>query len=197
MSDDPGPVPQWGQGTDIGGSVSVEEYLRMMGHHVVTPEEFLKGGSLPGGSIVPAHIQRVTHSYFVHYPDHEPRAGDPNYADFHHWREATKATARCVVGQHRDDYSDCFPGPKNWPIGLEVHHSHIEFAIQNGIDLAWLEKDYPGVSNMSEVGKWVESAANLEWRCVRHHRGVGGVHTVTASDYEGIKYFRDLTSAVA
>jgi hypothetical protein len=149
---------------------------------------------VPQKLLVPAHAQRVTHAYMVHYPEHEPRRGDPNYKDFHAFREATKATAKCLVGEHRNDYSECFPGPNNWPTGLEVHHSHIEFSIQNGIDLKWLEVDYPGISNPDEIGAWVESSKNLEWRCVRHHRGDAGVHTVTASDYEGIKYVRNLTS---
>jgi hypothetical protein len=76
---------------------------------------------------------------------------------------------------------------------LELHHAHIEFALINAIDLAWLEVDYPGVSDPNQVGIWVESAANLEWLCLRHHRGSGGVHTVTASDFEGLKYVRNLT----
>lgn len=143
---------------------------------------------------IPAHVQKVSHSYLVHYPDHDPRQEDPHYKDFNHFRETTKATAKCLVGQHRGDYSECYPPPAHWPIGLEVHHSHIEFSLQNGIDLTWLEVDYPGVSDPNTVGAWVESAKNLEWRCVFHHRGAGGVHTVTASDYEGVKYVRGLTS---
>lgn len=104
------------------------------------------------------------------------------------------ATAKCIVGEHRNDYSECQPGPEHWPLGLELHHSHIEFALMNGVDLVWLEVDYPGVSDPKQLGAWVESGANLEFRCVFHHRGVGGVHTVTASDYEGLKYVRKLTS---
>jgi hypothetical protein len=151
---------------------------------------------LPPGLSVPAHDQTVTHRYIVHYPEHDEREKDPHYKDFHHFRETTKATAKCLVGLHRNDYSECFPGPEHWPVGLEVHHSHIEFALQNGVDLRWLEVDYPGVSNPDEIGAWVESAANLEWRCVRHHRGDGGVHSLTASDYEGVRYVRGLTSHV-
>jgi hypothetical protein len=150
-----------------------------------------------GFMVVRPHIQKVTHSYLVHYPEHEARRDDPHYADFHHFRESTKAAAKCLVGEHRNDYSECYPPPEHWPIGLEVHHSHIEFALQNGVDLAWLEVDYPGISDSKMVGAWVESAANLEWRCVRHHRGDAGVHTVTASDYEGVKYVKGLTSTVA
>ena len=78
--------------------------------------------------------------------------------------------------------------------GLELHHAHIEFALQNGVELAWLEADYPGVSDPDTIGMWVESAKNLTWLCERHHRGDGGVHTLTASDYEAEKYVKGLTS---
>jgi hypothetical protein len=152
--------------------------------------------SRTGRIIVPAHVQKVSHEYYIAYPDHEPRESDPNYVDFNHYRKAHVATAKCIVGEHRNDYSECVPGPEHWPIGLELHHSHIEFALMNGVDLVWLEVDYPGVSDAKQLGAWVESAENLEFRCVFHHRGVGGVHTVTASDYEGLRYVRKLTSKV-
>jgi len=131
------------------------------------------------------HDQVVTNSYIVHYPAHEPREGDKNYKDFEAYRKATAGTAVCSLGQHRGDFSDCAGG-------LELHHAHIEFSLQNGVDLAWLEKDYPGVSNPDEVGKWVESADNLMWLCEKHHRGVGGIHHASASDFEAEKYVRNL-----
>lgn len=136
----------------------------------------------------PAHDQTETHRYVIRYPEHEPRESDPHYVDFHHYRESTKATAKCAVGEHRDDYSECHPPPEHWPTGLQLHHSHIEFALQNGVDLKWLEKDYPGVSNPTEVGAWVESAANLTWLCEKHHIGENGVHVLTSSDYEAERY---------
>ena len=80
--------------------------------------------------------------------------------------------------------------------GLELHHSHIEFALQNEIDLAWLEKDYPGVSDPTTVGKWVESGQNLIFYCEKHHRGAGGVHNADASDWEGEHYIRNLIEPV-
>jgi hypothetical protein len=64
--------------------------------------------------------------------------------------------------------------------------------MQNGVDLALLEKDYPGVSNPDEVGAWVESGANFEWRCARHHRSHAGVHLVTVADDAAAKYIRNL-----
>jgi hypothetical protein len=68
----------------------------------------------------------------------------------------------------------------------------VEFSLQNGVDLTWLEQDYPGISNPDEVGSWVESAQNLQWLCLRHHRGLDGVHKLSASDFEAMKYVRGL-----
>ena len=136
---------------------------------------------------VPEHDQHISHAYTVHYPAHPPRKDDPHYTDFEEYRRRTKATAKCAVGQHRNDYSECKGG-------LELHHAHVEFALQNGVSLAWLEADYPGISDPNTVGAWVESAANLLWLCEFHHRGHGGVHVASASDFEAEKYVKGLIS---
>lgn len=130
---------------------------------------------------VPAHAQRTTHRYTVHYPAHPPRRGDPHYKDFEEYRRRTKPTASCALA-----YTGECDGE------LELHHSHVEFALQNGVELAWLERDFPGISDPSQVGAWVESAANLEWLCAAHHRGPGGVHIASASDWEAEHYIRNL-----
>jgi hypothetical protein len=132
-----------------------------------------------------AHDQAITHRYTVHYPAHPAREDDPHYVDFEHYRRQTKATAVCAMGEHRGDFSDCHGQ-------LELHHAHIEFSLQNGIDFKWLERDYPGISDPAQVGAWVESAANLVWLCESCHRGPGGVHVAAASDYEAEKYVRGL-----
>ena len=138
---------------------------------------------------VKAHDQTASHKYTMHYPDHPPREGDPHYRDFNEFHRRTKAAARCSIGEHRDDYSEC-----DLEHPLELHHAHVEFSLQNGVDLAWLEKDYPGISDPDSVGAWVESADNLVWLCRFHHRGHGGVHVAAASDYEAEKYVRGLIS---
>jgi hypothetical protein len=138
-------------------------------------------------SDVQAHEQATTHRYTMHYPSHPARKGDPHYVDFNAYRRRTKATARCAIGAHRNDFSECSGG-------LELHHAHVEFSLQNGIDLKWLEKDYPGISDPHQVGAWVESADNLQWLCEFHHRGHGGVHVASASDYEAERYVKGLIS---
>jgi hypothetical protein len=136
---------------------------------------------------VAAHTQVSSHKYLMHYPEHPARKDDPHYVDFEAYRKKTKTEAKCAIGEHRNDYSECSGG-------LELHHAHIEFSLQNGVDLKWLEADYPGISDPDHVGSWVESADNLLWLCEFHHRGHGGVHVATASDYEAEKYVRELIS---
>lgn len=139
--------------------------------------------------MVEAHEQISAHKYTMHYPEHPARTDDPHYVDFEHFRKQTKHSAKCAIGQHRNDYSECdLENP------LELHHAHVEFSLQNGVDLKWLEADYPGISDPLNVGAWVESADNLIWLCRFHHRGHGGVHVASASDYEAEKYVRGLIS---
>ena len=136
---------------------------------------------------VEEHDGNITHHYTIHYPAHPERTSDPHYKDFNAYRNRTKDTAKCAIGAHRNDFSEC--DLKN---PLELHHSHIEFSLQNGVELKWLEADYPGVSDPDTVGAWIETAANLEWLCLFHHRGHGGVHTAAYADVEAEKYVRGL-----
>lgn len=141
-------------------------------------------------TIIAAHSQVIAHRYEVRYPAHPARADDPHYRDFEEIRRRWQADPerwRCAIGAHRDDFSEC---DNDHP--LELHHDHVEFSLQNGVNLAWLEKDYEGISNPDEVGAWVESAANLVVLCRFHHRGHGGVHVASASDYEAERYVRGL-----
>lgn len=135
----------------------------------------------------PEHDQAETKHYIVHFPDHPERKSDVHYKDFSAYRRRTQKTAKCAIGLHRNDFSECKGG-------LELHHSHVEFALQNGVDLAWLEVDYPGISDPDHVGAWVESATNLEWLCLEHHRGAHGVHLLSSSDFEANRYVRGLIS---
>lgn len=139
---------------------------------------------------VAAHDQRVTHSYVVHYPAHEPRAQDPHRHDFEEYKRRRRADGsyHCdfAVAHRGGDFSECDQAHP-----LEAHHQHIEFALQNGVDITLLEADFPGIS-AQEIGAWIDSADNLELLCVAHHRGHSGVHVASAADFEGEKYVRRL-----
>lgn len=136
---------------------------------------------------VAAHTAATTRRYTMHYPEHPHRPDDPHYRDFEAYRSRTKATARCAFGTEIGDDLDC-----DLTRPLELHHAHVEFALQNGVSLARLEHLYPGISNPDEIGSWVESAPNLVWLCAWHHRGHGGVHVAAAADYEASKLVQGL-----
>ena len=149
---------------------------------------------------VPAHSQPQTHHYIMHFPAHPARESDPHYLDFNAFHRAQRATARCYIGEHigwgdcRDSEMNLCPPPVDGgqQPGLELHHTHVEFSLQNGISLEALEKDYPGISDATAVGAWIESATNFRWLCAWHHRGSAGAHTASHSDWEGSQYVQGL-----
>ena len=149
---------------------------------------------------VPAHQQKVSHSYWISYPEHPARNDDPHYVDFNHYHKLHRATARCYIGDHigfgdcRDAQSHPCPPPDDGgeQPGLELHHAHVEFSLQNGVSLTALEKDFPGISDATDVGAWVESDANFRWYCAYHHRSPAGAHSASHSDFEASIYVQGL-----
>jgi len=133
-----------------------------------------------------AHSQKTSHNYTMHYPEHPPRTNDPHYVDFEHYRKTHIKDAKCAFYDSAN-VEEC-------TTQLELHHKIIEFSLQNGVDFAVLEKDFPGISNPNEVGAWVETDKNFEWLCSFHHRGHGGVHVASSSDFEAERYVKDLIS---
>lgn len=142
---------------------------------------------------VAAHDQKFTHRYVVSFPAHEPRADDPHRADFDEYKRRRRAngTYYCdFAKEHRNgDTSEC-----DLEHPLECHHSVIELALANGVDLALLEADYPGVSQIG-IGAWIDSDPNLCLLCQVHHRTYAGVHMLSHSDYVASEYVRNLTKA--
>lgn len=145
---------------------------------------------------IPAHEQTITHHYAIAYPEHEPRDQDPWAQDFREWKRRRKAsfTNWCdFAHEHRDgDTSEC---DNEHP--LEAHHKHIEFALKNGLlvpeNFALFEAAFPGIT-LDQVGEWIDSDANLELLCVAHHRGHGGKHIASVSDFEAELFIRNLIS---
>jgi hypothetical protein len=152
-------------------------------------------------SAVAAHTAVQSHHYTVHFPPHPARTNDPHYKDFNAYHTKNRPTARCYVGE-RIGFDECKDAQGNAVTidgngeqsGIELHHAHIEFSLQNGVDLAALEKDYPGISDPNTVGAWVETGANFRWLCVFHHRAAGGAHTASHSDWEAEQYVRGLVT---
>ncbi len=141
-------------------------------------------------SEVAAHDQKVTHSYVVHYPAHDPREHDPHKHDFLEWKRRRKDTGTwwCdFAKEHRGgDESEC-----DLTHPLEAHHKVVELAMLNEIDFALLEVDFPGISTQ-EAGAWIDGDHNLTLLCVNHHRGPMGVHTASFSDFGSEFYIRGL-----
>ncbi len=150
---------------------------------------------------VPAHAAKQGHAYVVHFPAHPARETDPHYVDFTHYHKLHRLAARCYVGD-RVGYQDCRdshgqlcpPQSNGFQPALELHHAHVEFSLQNGISLTALEKDFPGISDKTNVGAWVESDVNFRWLCCFHHRGPGGAHTASHSDWTASNYIPGLIS---
>jgi len=159
--------------------------------------------SSPDSASVAAHSAKQSHSYTVHFPPHPARTSDPHYVDFNHYHKTHRPTARCYIGE-RIGYDDCrdaqgtpCPAPDDATAeqaGLELHHAYVEFSLQQGIDLKALEVDFPGISDPDQLGAWVESDQNFRWLCVFHHRGPGGAHTASHSDFTAEQYVRGLIS---
>lgn len=156
----------------------------------------------PSISAEPGHSQAQTHHYVVHFPPHPARKDDPHYVDFNHYHRLHRATARCYVGE-RIGFQDCRdaqaapappPADGGEQPGLELHHAHVEFSLQQGISLAALEKDFPGISDTTDVGAWVETDVNFRWLCAFHHRGPAGAHTAAHADWEAQNYVLGLIS---
>lgn len=139
-------------------------------------------------SITPAHDQTASHKYVIHYPAHYPRPEDPHYIDFEHYHKKYGPTAKCAYSDSADNDQCVLDKP------LELHHKVIEFSLQNGVDFAVLEKDFPGISDPTKVGAWVETDQNFIWYCQFHHRGDGGVHVAASSDFTAERYVKDLMS---
>jgi hypothetical protein len=141
--------------------------------------------------VIEAHDQKVTHRYIVRYPDHEAREHDPHYVDFHAYRRRTVDTAQCQFGVERGDFSECTLDKP-----LELHHAIIEFALMSAVDLKILATDFPGIDTPDEVGEWINSEHNLIYLCQFHHRGAGGIHVASASDYAASQYVRNMIAKV-
>lgn len=148
---------------------------------------------------VAAHDAAQSHHYIMHFPPHPARTSDPHYKDFDAYHRTHRADARCFIGERigfqdcRDaQFKPCPPVDNGEQPGLELHHSRIEFSLQNGVDLRALEVDYPGISDPSQVGAWIESEANFRWLCAFHHRGPAGAHTASHSDWEASQYIQGL-----
>ena len=125
----------------------------------------------------PTHDQHETIRLLRHYPEHEPRAADPNYPAFEHIRSRLKAQGllRCAVGNE-----DCAGG-------IQLHHAHVEFAYLNAVDVTALDVVLGLDLTDEDLAAWVESPGNLEPLCQAHHVGILGVHCIPSADWDVVR----------
>ena len=128
------------------------------------------------GGIVPAHRQLVTVHLFTTIPEHGPR-GDA----FEAAKERMKqfGLVHCVV-------PGCDTGAP-----IEYHHTWVENAMQNGIDVTKLD----GIAGLTltdeEFAAWVQSPGNLEPLCSVHHRTQLGIHHIPEPDWNALRAWKN------
>ena len=126
-----------------------------------------------------AHDQRQSVSITWHYPPHEVREHDPYHAEFERVRRQLKAQGllRCVV---------CGSDQQ-----VELHHSHVEFSLQNGVDVERLNEALGLHLTPEDFAAWIDSAGNLEPLCVTHHRGAEGIHLLPEPAWNVLRVWKD------
>jgi hypothetical protein len=62
--------------------------------------------------------------------------------------------------------------------GIELHHNLIEYALINDVDWQRFSTLYPEyhIQSQDDLLRWAESEEALLPLCVKHHRGVEGIH---------------------
>ena len=128
-------------------------------------------------SITPAHDQTQSIRLLRAYPAHEPRADDPNYAEFEQVRARLKAQGllKCIIANE-----DCSGGP-------QLHHTHVEFAYQNAVSVTLLDALLGLSLTDADFAQWVESPGNLEVLCEAHHVGLLGIHMIPSADWDIVR----------
>lgn len=133
-----------------------------------------------------AHEQVVTVRFIERWPAHEPREKDPHYHLFNQARARLKKQGllKCVVE------SDYHYGQ------IELHHSKVEFAHVNDIDLDKFNHLYGLNLSDEEFQAYVEQEGNLEPLCVLHHRGQEGVHSLPEPEWNTLRAAKDPHSMI-
>ncbi|MFF3151790.1 hypothetical protein [Streptomyces sp. NPDC057910] len=131
--------------------------------------------------LIEGHDQAGTAHWIAHVPPHEPREHDPHYHLFHAAKERLRRLGllTCAI-------PGCtFPGP------MELHHTHVEFSLAGGVDLALASKAFGHhFADDDEFAAWMESPGNLEVLCPVHHRTHLGVHVLPGPLWEPLRVWR-------
>lgn len=136
--------------------------------------------------VTAAHVQRVTEHIVEWYPDHEPRTSDPHYAVFNAARAKLKAAGKLICWV-------CGKDAAGAGAPIELHHSKVEFSLQNGVDIGKFETEYPDLDITDEDSffNFVEGEGNLTALCIKHHRGTEGIHCVPYPNWQMLRVWKD------
>ena len=127
-----------------------------------------------------AHEQKLDIHLTLYYPEHPPRENDPHYHFFHaaHDRMKKAGLLKCAI-------SGCTK------TNIELHHSLVEFALQNGIDLVKFNELYGMHLTDETFLQFIEEEGNLEPLCALHHRGVIGVHNLPEPQWNALRVWKE------
>lgn len=129
----------------------------------------------------PAHEQGLDLNLTLYYPEHAPRKDDPNYKYFNAAKRRMKAKGLLV----------CAIKGCTQPAPIELHHSRVEFALQNGIDVEKFNELYGLHLDDTSFKVYIEEEGNLEPLCSLHHRGALGVHSMPEPQWRAFRVWRD------
>jgi hypothetical protein len=134
---------------------------------------------------VQAHTQEVTLHLLEFFPSHEPRTGDPHYHLFNAARKKLKEAGKLVCWVcGKDEAAAGQP--------IELHHSRVEYALQNGVDLQRFKDHFPDLDITDEESffAFVEGPENLTPLCKLHHTGQQGIHSLPSPCWNALAYWK-------
>jgi hypothetical protein len=135
-------------------------------------------------TIIKAHTQTETVTIRRYFPDHTPRADDPHYHYFNAARKRLHDAGKLICWV-------CGKGEGDPHNPIELHHTMVEYAIQNAIDIPRFEEAYPefGIMSDEDFFRWVEQDdKNLTALCMAHHTGLLGIHRLDGPTWNGLKF---------
>lgn len=115
----------------------------------------------------------------VYYPPHDPRTASAEYRRVHDHLVHELDSPCWICGVRNSDVVR-WPADVRRHFQLETHHTEIEWAAANGVDLAYVIRDFPSIHDHDQLVEWIDSEHNMLVLCAAHHRGhFTGIHSVS------------------
>jgi hypothetical protein len=133
-----------------------------------------------------AHNANITIRFIERWPTHEPRESDPHYNTFIKAKKRMKA-----LGLYKCNVDSSYHNGQ-----LEAHHSKVEFAHVNDVDVEKFNELYGLHLDDEGFKDYIESPDGLEILCALHHRGQEGVHSLPEPEWNVLRVAKDGTDIV-